>query len=130
MQPACLLAKAGDPFLSQWELDLTAKASRILHEGKVNKGRLQEVEADVTRYMLENFSFAVLRFDDEQTGVSSRNAFFRRFMPVLFVGRPKLGLGNVIPIRRSSDSAGFGMCKAWEAKFSLVTRQSASLRPA
>jgi len=27
--------------------------------------RLQEVEADVTRYMVENFSFAVLHFDDE-----------------------------------------------------------------
>jgi hypothetical protein len=61
----CLLAKAGDPFLAQWELDLTAKASRILNEGKVNKARLQEVEADVTRYMVDNFSFAVLRFDDE-----------------------------------------------------------------
>jgi len=59
----CLLAKAGDPFLFQWELDLTAKASRALHESKVDKARLQEVEADVTRYMVDNFSFAVLRFD-------------------------------------------------------------------
>jgi len=59
----CLLAKAGDPFLAQWEIDLTTKASRALNEGKVDKTRLQEVEADVTRYMLENFSFAVLQFD-------------------------------------------------------------------
>jgi hypothetical protein len=59
----CLLAKARDPFLSQWERDLTAKASRILHAGKVDKARLQEVEADVTRYMVDNFSFAALRFD-------------------------------------------------------------------
>jgi hypothetical protein len=36
-----------------------------LNEGKVDKARLQEVEADVTRYMEENFSFAVLRFDSE-----------------------------------------------------------------
>jgi hypothetical protein len=61
----CLLAKAGDPFLSQWELDLTAKASRIANEGKVNKARLQEVETDVTQYMVQSFSFAVLRFDEE-----------------------------------------------------------------
>ncbi|HTV30260.1 MAG TPA: hypothetical protein VMF32_21090 [Xanthobacteraceae bacterium] len=61
----CLLAKASDPFLPQWELDLTAKASRALNEHKVNKARLLEVEADVTRYMVENFSFAVFRFDDE-----------------------------------------------------------------
>jgi hypothetical protein len=61
----CLLAKAGDPFLAQWEIDLTTKASRTLNEGKVEKARLQEVEADVTRYMVEKFSFAVLRFDSE-----------------------------------------------------------------
>jgi hypothetical protein len=62
----CLLAKAGDPFLAQWEIDLTTKASRALNEGKVDKARLQEVEAEVTRYMVENFSFAVLRFDGEE----------------------------------------------------------------
>jgi len=61
----CLLAKTSDPFLSRWELDLTSKASRLLNEGKVDKVRLQEVEADVTRYMVENFSFAVLHFDDK-----------------------------------------------------------------
>lgn len=61
----CLLAKANDPFLMQWELDLTAKASRVLNESKVDKDRLQEIEADVTRYMVENFSFSVLRFDQE-----------------------------------------------------------------
>jgi hypothetical protein len=61
----CLLAKAGDPFLVQWETDLTTKAARALHEDKVNKARLQEVEAEVTRYMVESFSFAVLRFDEK-----------------------------------------------------------------
>ena len=61
----CLLAKASDPFLPQWELDLTAKASRILNDAKVDKARLLEIEADVTRYMVDNFSFAVLRFDDD-----------------------------------------------------------------
>ncbi len=56
----CLLAKVGDPFLAQWEIDLTTKASCASNEGKVDKIRLQEVEADVTRDMVENFSFAVL----------------------------------------------------------------------
>jgi len=62
----CLLAKADDPFLTQWEIDLTSKESRIAHEHKVDKVRLQQVESDVTRYMVENFSFAVLRFDTEE----------------------------------------------------------------
>jgi hypothetical protein len=58
-----LLARAGDPFLAQWEVDLTSTAARALHERKIDQARLQEVEAEVTRYMVENFSFAVLRFD-------------------------------------------------------------------
>ena len=61
----CLLARAGDPFLVQWEIDLTTKASRVLNENKIDKVRLQEIEAEVTRYMVDNFSFAVLRFDAE-----------------------------------------------------------------
>lgn len=62
----CLLARAGDPFLGQWEIDLTTKASRVLNEAKVDKARLQEIESEVTSYMVENFSFAVLRFDSEE----------------------------------------------------------------
>jgi hypothetical protein len=58
-----LLARAGDPFLAQWEIDLTSKASHALYEQKIDQARLREVEVDVTRYMVENFSFAVLRFD-------------------------------------------------------------------
>lgn len=59
----CLLARAGDPFLAQWEIDLKTKASRALNEGQIDRARLQQVEADVTNYMVENFSFAVLSFD-------------------------------------------------------------------
>jgi hypothetical protein len=59
----CLLAKAGDPFLAQWEVDLTTKASREMNGHKVDKDRLKDVESEVTRYMTENFSFAALRFD-------------------------------------------------------------------
>ena len=56
----CLLAKAEDPFLAQWEIDLTTKASRERSAHKVDKVRLQEVEDQVTQYMVQNFSFAVL----------------------------------------------------------------------
>jgi hypothetical protein len=59
----CLLARLCDSFLAQWQIDLTSKASRAINGDKVNKARLKEVEDEVTRYMTENFSFSVLRFD-------------------------------------------------------------------
>ena len=59
----CLLAKESDPFLTQWEIDLTTKASRTMHGHKIDKTRLRAVEDEVTRYMTENFSFSVLCFE-------------------------------------------------------------------
>jgi hypothetical protein len=59
----CLLVRRCDPFLAQWQIDLTTKASRSMHGHKVDMARLKEVENEVTRYMTENFSFSALRFD-------------------------------------------------------------------
>ena len=59
----CLLARAKDPFLAQWEIDLTTKQSRDAH--KIDRAKLKEVEEEVTRYMIGNFSFAVLSFDEQ-----------------------------------------------------------------
>ena len=61
----CLLAKRCDPFLTQWQIDLTTKASRTLHDHKIDKIRLKEVESEVTQYMTENFSFSALRSDTQ-----------------------------------------------------------------
>jgi hypothetical protein len=51
--------------LAQWEIDLTTKASREMNAHKVDRVRLHEVETEVTQYMVENFSFAVLRVDTQ-----------------------------------------------------------------
>jgi hypothetical protein len=59
----CLLAREGDPFLEQWQLDLTSRNARETDGHKVDQVRLKEVENEVTRYLAENFSFSVLRFD-------------------------------------------------------------------
>jgi hypothetical protein len=77
----CLLAREGDPFLEQWQIDLTTKASRTRHGHKVDKARLEQVENEVTRYMAETFSFSVLRFDRQtdrlQYEVSLLSTIFR-----------------------------------------------------
>jgi len=61
----CLLARGKDPFLAQWEIDLTTKSSREMHSHKIDEVRLKEVEDEVTRYMIRNFSFVVLSFDTQ-----------------------------------------------------------------
>jgi hypothetical protein len=59
----CLLAKEDDPFLDQWQRDLTTKAARARYSHEVDQARLDQVEDEVTRYIIESFSFSVLQID-------------------------------------------------------------------
>ncbi|MCE9508517.1 MAG: hypothetical protein K8R48_09450 [Alphaproteobacteria bacterium] len=62
----CLLARQSDLFLAFWELDLTTKKQREKSGYLVDKKRLAEVEKDVSDYINENFSFAVLPVEDKE----------------------------------------------------------------
>jgi len=53
----CLLAD--DPFLEQWNFDLTSRANKLKYAGHVDIGRQKEVEARVTQYIGERLEFVV-----------------------------------------------------------------------
>ena len=60
-----LLARRNDPFLETWEIDLTTRKAREQFAHKVDKARLKDIEQEVSDYMNENFSFAVLQVDSK-----------------------------------------------------------------
>jgi hypothetical protein len=60
-----LLNKDQDPFLSQWELDLTSRQAKLQHT-HVDIGRQREIEKRVSQYIQSNFSFVALPIDDKQ----------------------------------------------------------------
>ena len=60
----CLLNRASDPFLSEWEMDFTTRRAREKAGAAVNTERRHAVEADVTGYMRGAFRFVVFRVDD------------------------------------------------------------------
>ena len=60
-----LLARAGDPFLEQWEWDLTSRANRERYGPLVDRAKLAEVERRVTETIQGNFSFVVFQVDDK-----------------------------------------------------------------
>jgi hypothetical protein len=60
-----LLARDGDPFLSDWELDLTSRAARDVHASRIDRAKQESVERRVSDYMRERFSFAVLSVPDK-----------------------------------------------------------------
>jgi hypothetical protein len=61
-----LLARAGDPFLEQWEWDLTSRANRERYGPLVDMEKLAQVERWVTETIQQNFSFVVFRVDEKE----------------------------------------------------------------
>jgi hypothetical protein len=54
-----LLNKDKDPFLEQWNLDLTTRKAKESHKDKIDIEKQKEVEKRVTKYMQDNFSLVV-----------------------------------------------------------------------
>jgi len=69
-----LLSKEKDPFLQQWEIDLTTRKAKESHNSKIDFKKQKEIEKKVTKYMQDNFSFVV--FDvpkkEERLKIESR----------------------------------------------------------
>jgi hypothetical protein len=57
------LNRDNDPFLVQWEKDLTSRKSRVSNLPDIDLEKQKEVEKKVTRYIQESFSFVVFPLD-------------------------------------------------------------------
>ncbi len=99
-----LLNKAGDPFLEQWNFDLTSRAKRARYGPLVDDRRQSEVEEQVSRYLLENFTFSVIPIGDKV----ARLGFEKRAIATVAQCprcRPSPGwLGNSSPLPAIRDS--------------------------
>lgn len=61
-----LLRKKHDPFLVDWEIDLTPLAARVEHNHRIDEQRRREIEREVSSYIQNNFSFVVLQVDSKE----------------------------------------------------------------
>jgi hypothetical protein len=62
-----LLNKAQDPFLTQWEIDLTTREAKTRNAQKIDFGKQRSVEQQVTAYIQHNFRFVVFCVDAKAT---------------------------------------------------------------
>jgi hypothetical protein len=60
-----LLRKTEDPFLGQWELDLTTRAAKEKYQAQIDARYLLEVEKKVSDYLQRHFSFIVFEVSDK-----------------------------------------------------------------
>jgi len=61
-----LLNKNNDPFLKQWEIDLTTREAKQEHQQEVDSEKQKQVEKQVTKHIQENFSFIVIPIADKE----------------------------------------------------------------
>lgn len=61
----CLLNRDDDPFLAWWELDLTTRAAKTEHQGKVDLVKQKQIEQQVSEYIRSHFRFVVLEIADK-----------------------------------------------------------------
>ena len=61
-----LLNKDRDPFLKQWELDLTTRNAKDRYSHLVDFKKQKEIEKEVTRYIQDNFSFVVFPIENKE----------------------------------------------------------------
>ncbi len=60
-----LLNKVNDPFLEDWEKDLTTREAKQALAGKIDADKLKNVEKEVTAYMQNNLSFAAFEVGEK-----------------------------------------------------------------
>lgn len=60
-----ILRKMEDPFLAQWEIDLTARKDKDKYSYKIDFDRQKEIESRVSQYIQKNFSFSVFCVKDK-----------------------------------------------------------------
>lgn len=103
-----MLSRAGDTFAPDWEIDLTPRASREKHSGRIDMARQSSIEKAVTRYIQESFTFVVvavgtaeerLRLEAKLIGTVARcgdcgpsSGWLGRFSPVEKISRSGLWL--------------------------------------
>ncbi|AKB36312.1 hypothetical protein MSSAC_1722 [Methanosarcina siciliae C2J] len=61
-----LLNRDKDPFLDQWEIDLTSRKAKKENAGLIDSKKQEETEKRVSQYIQKNFSFVVIEVEDQE----------------------------------------------------------------
>lgn len=68
----CILAERNDSFLEQWNIDRTPRARRDEYAGKIDLEKLKKIEREVSDYIENNLSFAVISVENKQERLDTK----------------------------------------------------------
>ncbi len=93
-----LLNRANDPFLRQWNWDLTKREKRVRYGPLLDTVRQEAVETEVLRYIVDNFTFAVFCIDDKSARLDFEKHAIATVAQCAQCGPSEAWLGNSSPL--------------------------------
>ena len=110
-----LLAKDGDPFLAQWELDLTSHEGKVANIGKVDQLKKDRTEKNVTNCIQERFSFVIIPIG---RGKETRHVLEERLISTVSLCEEckvsKNWLGSYSPVEKIRESGLWNVQGLWK----------------
>ncbi len=112
------LNQGQDPFLQQWEIDLTTRAAKAQHANAIDFAKQKAIENKVSDYIQHNFYFVVFRVDKQ----AKRLYFESRIISTVSlcnVCKPSESwLGNSSPKKKIRESGLWQVNELWKEPLS------------
>lgn len=99
-----ILNRDKDPFFSQWDVDLTTKASREIYKNCIDFTKQAETEKKVSHYIQNNFSFVVFQVDEKEKRLDLESKIISTVSLCTECGPSKNWLGNYSPKDKIRES--------------------------
>lgn len=113
-----LLNKNNDPFLEKWELDLTTRKAKDLHSDSIDFEKQKQIEKEVTKYIQNNFSFAVFQIDEKDKRLDFESKIISTVSLCEECKPSKTWLGNFSPKEKIRKSGLWLVNELWKTPLS------------
>jgi hypothetical protein len=114
----CLLNKPKDPFLADWDLDLTTRANRKRYESQIDFEKQNRIEQKVTKYMQRNFEFAVFEVPDKHLRLLLEARLISTVSRCSNCGSSESWLGCDSPVNKVTESGLWQVMELYKDSFS------------
>lgn len=115
-----LLSKSHDPFLAQWEIDLTTREAKQMYAHMIDRVKLKQTEALVSEYIQSKFSFCIIPIVDHQ----ERKYFEAKLISTVsncHLCRPSAKwLGLHSPVAKIRESGLWNVTQLWKESLSWL----------
>lgn len=115
-----LLYRDHDPFIEQWELDLTTRAARARYAGTIDSDKQCLVEKRVTEYLQASFTFIVIGVEEKEERLELESRLIATVSLCAGCGPSPNWLGRHSPKQQIREGGLWNVNELYKAPLSVV----------